>query len=268
MSCLTMLGLASGAGLAQVDRARGGVASGSAFASRYALNSADPANLTWVPDPAGSARPVMRVRVRDTDDKVFGGLRTEISPLNEYIRDGVRWYALSMYFPADWEFHPYPVVVGQLHTSQKATIVSPPVSFVAHGRSLDLELHHNHRSVGGSDPVTKANSASQTIRLDKLRTQTWYCFVVRADWSFTPGQGSLRIWMNGDKVYEALNSYNAYETWLGNWPKVGLYHPGAMGVHERTLYVDYVYVGGQKSGFDEMSALTPCSGHGAAPETK
>jgi hypothetical protein len=74
--------------------------------------------------------------------------------------------------------------------------------------------------------------------------------------------------MNGDKVYEALNSHNAYETWLGNWPKVGLYIPGKMTVRERKIYADFIHVGGPKSGYEEMAALTPCGARTAESRGK
>lgn len=243
---------------AQVERARGGPVASGKITERYAINSADPGNVELVPDPAGSGRTVVRVRARDSDSMVAGGIRTEISPLKEYVREGLRWYTFSVYFPSDWQFHASPTVVSQLHTSQKTTVVSPPVALVAQDRSLYLELHFNHRRIDGDDPVTKANSARQLIRLDTLKTEQWYCFVVRADWSSTPGRGALWIWLNGDKVYEAVNSHNAYESWLGNWPKTGLYMPGKMGVSERTLYTDFIHLGGGKSDYASMAALTPC----------
>jgi len=232
------------------------------------LHSAAPGNLEFVPDPAGSGRTVLLARARDTDEKQLGSIRTEIIPQKEYQKEGIRFYAISFNFPADWEFKANPIVVGQLHTSQKATVVSPPVSFVAQGRNLDLELHFNHRSIAGSDAVTKQNSARQVIRLDRIRTGQWYCFVVRADWSWTPGGGALLIWMNGDRVYEAWNSYNSYDTWLGNYPKVGLYAPGVLGVSERKLYVDFIHVGGPKTSAEELMALTPCGARGQVSEKK
>ncbi len=259
---LTTLLVLTGASLpvsAQVNRSLGGQVSQAAFASRYTLNSANPNNLRWVLDPAGSGRKVLQAQVQDTDQKVYGGLRTEISPTAEYIREGVRWYAISVYFPAGWQPHPYPVIFGQLHTSQKSSILSPPVAFVVHGQNIDLELYANHRQIEGADPATRPNSARQSIRLDHLKTEQWYCFVLRADWSPTPGKGSLKLWMNGDTVYEASNFYNSYETWLGNYPKAGLYIPGMMGVHERMLYLDFIHVGGARMGFEEMNAQTPCA---------
>lgn len=265
LACWIVLACMPVTASSQVDRTRAGTASSGNITERYTINTADPGNVELVPDPAGSGRTVVRVRVRDTDRKVVGGSRTEISPLREYVREGIRWYAISVYFPSDWHFHPTPTVVGQLHTSQKTAIVPPPVSFVARDRSLYLELHFNHRRIDGADPVTKQNSARQLIRLDTIRTAQWYCFVVRADWSFTPGKGALWIWLNGDKVYEANNSHNAYVTWLGNYPKTGLYLPGKMAIPERILFTDFIHVGGAKTNVATMSALTPC-GEAAGPK--
>ncbi|SCY76355.1 Polysaccharide lyase [Nitrosospira sp. Nl5] len=248
----------SASAFAQVDNSRGGAVPAEDFYKRYNLQSADPANIELLPDPAGSGKTVLRARVRNTDEKIFGGFRTEIVPLKEFLREGVRWYALSVYFPENWQFHPSPTIIGQLHTSQKNKPFSPPVALIAQGHDLNLELHFNHRNIEGPDAVTRENTVSQKVRLDKIRTQQWYCFVIRADWSHTPGSGSLSLWMNGDKAYESLKSPNAYQTQGGNYPKAGLYLPGSMMVPERSIYLDFIHLGGPKSSYAEMAALTPC----------
>ncbi len=247
---------------AQLDRSKGGGVSAGSFSGRYVLQSASPANLRWVSDPAGSSRTVLQAWLKDSEAKVYGGKRTEIVPSYEYVREGVRWYAMSFYFPASWQFHAYPTIVGQIHTSQKTAVLSPPLAFMAQGDHLDLELYANHLQpdVATGIPATRTNSARQLIRLDTIKKEQWYCFVIRADWSYRPGLGSLKVWMNGDRVYEGNNLYNAYETWLGNYPKAGLYSPGMMGVSERMLYLDFIHLGGERSGFDEMAAQTPCGG--------
>lgn len=252
-----VIGALPAVAFAQIDKSRGGITDERGFEARYVLQSADPTNLRWVADPAGSRRTVLQATVRASEPKVFGGHRTEIVPLKEYVREGVRWYAISAFIPADWKSHPYPAIIGQLHTSQKKALLPPPLAFVIHGDSLDLELYANHRApdAGLAD---KGNSARQSIRLDRLQKARWYCFVVRADWSPLPGSGSLKVWMNGEQVYDAANSHNAYETWLGNYPKAGLYMPGLMGVDERMLFIDFIHVGGPRTGFAEIHALTPC----------
>lgn len=247
---------------AQVDRSKGGAVSAGSFSGRYVLQSASPANLRWVSDPAGGGRTVLQAWIRDSEAKVYGAYRTEIVPSYEYVREGVRWYAMSFYLPASWQFHPYPVIVGQIHTSQRSAVLSPPLALMVQGDHLDLELYANHLppDAAADMPATRANSARQLIRLDAVKKEHWYCFVIRADWSYRPGRGSLKVWMNGDRVYEGSNLYNAYETWLGNYPKAGVYAPGMMGVSERMLYLDFIHLGGERSGFDEMAALTPCGG--------
>lgn len=257
---LIVLLCVSASSFAQVDKKRAGAVPAQDFYKRYTLLSADPANLEMVPDPAGSGKTVLKARVRNTDEKIVGGIRTEIVPRDDYTREGLRWYAISVYFPGDWQFHPTPVVVGQLHTSQKKAVLQPPVAFIAYGNDLNLELHFNHRAIdGGDDVTTKQNSAAQAIRLDKIKTEQWYCFVMVVDWSHTPGKGAFRLWMNGDKVYESLKSANSYQSEGGNYPKAGLYIPGTMMAPEQSIYLDFIHTGGPKSGYAEMAALTPCS---------
>ncbi|MGH8762732.1 MAG: heparin lyase I family protein, partial [Nitrosospira sp.] len=196
---LIVLLCVSASSFAQVDKKRAGAVPAQDFYKRYTLLSADPSNLEMVPDPAGGGETVLKARVRNTDEKIVGGIRTEILPTRDYTRAGVaRWYAVSVYFPKDWEFHPTPVIVSQLHTSQKKAVLQPPVSLIAWGNNLNLELHYNHRAIEGDDATTKQNSAAQMIRLDKIKTEQWYCFVMFVDWSHTPGKGAFRLWMNGD----------------------------------------------------------------------
>lgn len=254
---ISLIGMAINAP-AQIDNRFGGPVPAQDFASRYALVSANPANMRVVQDPAGSGKSVLELRVRDSDADTYGSLRTEVAASHDYIREGVRWYGMSVYLPGDWRFHLYPTVVAQLHTSQRTVFLPPPVSFVIEGRNLNLELYANDKSTSTSNGATRANSAHQLIRLDQVKTEHWYCFVVRADWSPHVGRGSLRIWMNGDRVYESDNLYNSYETWLGNYARVGIYMPGKRSVTDRLIYADYIRLGGPRTGFDEMAAQTPC----------
>lgn len=286
---LAALLASAGGALAQVDLARGGPVDTLApnpkpltyvsqsltrnltstyryFDDLYALSSGVKSNLELVPDPLGSGRQVFKYKVLKTDPLYASGSRTEVSLKYEYIIEGVRWYAISMLFPADWVWNIEPTVVAQLHTSQKTLTVPPPLALVASGQDLNLEAHYNYRSTvaGALDPATRANSGEQLVRLGKIQRGKWYCFVMRADWSHKPGIGSIKVWMNGNVAYETKNAYNAYETWLGNYPKVGLYLPGVMAVPSRSLYSDFIHLGGPNSTYEQMAALTPC-GVTAAP---
>ncbi|GAB2873001.1 hypothetical protein GCM10027277_47840 [Pseudoduganella ginsengisoli] len=226
----------------------------------YTLQTGNTSNLQLVPDPKGSGRKVLFFKVSKTDPLVSGGSRTELATKYEYVIEGLRWYAFAVLFPTDWQFDNNPTVVAQLHTSQKTLTVPPPVSVVASGQDLNMEFHYNYRKTDGTgaDPATRANTGEQAVRLAKIQTNKWYCFVVRADWSFKPGVGSITAWMNGNIAYESKNAYNAYDTWLGNYPKIGLYLPGTMAVASRSLYTDFIYAGGPSSTYDEMAGLLPC----------
>lgn len=241
--------------VAQVDPSRGGPVSANNFESRYELNSATKDNLQWVKDPAGSGKTVLFARVRDTDGDSAGAKRTEISPTHEHIKEGIRWYAFSFYLPDDWQFHPFDTVVAQLHTSQKTAIVSPPVVFVILGSNLVLS---RHRPTDLSLPVSKANTTTNNTLISTVATNKWYCLVVRVDWSNTYNKGSLEVWLNGNQVFKERNYHNSFETWLGNYPKAGIYMPGLMGVSKREVYMDFIHLGDAQSRFKDMYALTPC----------
>ncbi|SFU66603.1 polysaccharide lyase [Pseudoduganella namucuonensis] len=236
------------------------------FDDLYVLSAASPDRLELVANPLGGTRKVLRHSLYKTDPLVTGGSRTEISPKYEYVIEGVRWYAVSMLFPANWTFHASPTVVAQLHTSQKTLAVPPPLAVVASGQDLNVELHYNYRNMSGqgTDPATRANTGEQLVRVAKIQTNKWYCFVVRADWSYKPGVGSMKVWMNGNVAYESKNAFNAYETWLGNYPKVGLYMPGVMQVATRQLYTDFIHVGGPSTTYEAMAGLTPCGAAASA----
>jgi hypothetical protein len=242
----------------QVDRSKGGSVDPTHFHDRYVLQSGKQSNLQFVNDPAGSNRTVIRLSVGKSDPTVFSGLRTEIIPRNEYVKTGVRWYAISFYVPPEWQLDPAPIVVFQLHTSQRDVTLSPPVSLVIRGNRLELDLWANYRPIHGTDHALKDNSAHQTILISSLEKSRWYCFVARADWSSDLGNGSFGLWLNSDRVYQAQRLPNAYETWLGNYPKTGLYAPAGLTAPAENLIVDFIHLGGPRSSLSDMTSLTPC----------
>lgn len=257
---LSLLTISKSAGAITPDPKRGGTVTLSTFGERYNLQAASSSNMTWDKDPLHPGRPAFKLRLYEDDARVAGGLRTEISPKNEYTVEGVRWYAMSFMLPSDWEFNNYITVLAQLHTSQKTAVLPPPVSVIAEGDQLKLELRSSTLPVEGLGAVTKDKVDARTIRLGTLETNKWYCFVIKADWSWRPGKGSLDIWLNGNRAYNANNLPNAYTTWLGNYPKVGLYAPGGvLGTRVRELYTDFVWLGDDKSSLAQMQRLTPCS---------
>jgi hypothetical protein len=229
----------------------------------YTLNAGDPANVTLVPDPANGRRNVFHMVLRNSDPDSAGAKRTEVSPNYEYMRQGVRWYAASVYFPSDWvtEADPgRPVVVFQLNSAKGVFAGPPPLAVEASDGLLRLHTTANHRNPTDATAPTRANAAVKTVVLDKLRLGQWYCFVVRADWQHRLGNGSMQLWMNGEPAYTTTNLSSHYANELGNFPKTGIYQPGTMHLASRHLYADFLHVGAPDSTMEELYARTPCGG--------
>ena len=229
----------------------------------YTANTGKTANVTLVPDPANGRRTVFHMALRNTDPDSADGKRTEVVPLYEYTRQGVRWYAASVYFPPDWVTETEkdrPVVVFQLNSAKGVFAGPPPVSIEASDGLLRLHTTTNYLVPADKATPTKANASSKSIMLDQLRLGQWYCFVVRADWQYKLGSGSLQVWMNGEPAYASANLYSHYANSLGNFPKTGMYQPGTMHVASRHLYTDFIHIGAEESTMEEMHARTPCAG--------
>ena len=229
----------------------------------YTLNAGSAANVTLVPDPANGRRNVFHMVLRNTDPDSAGAKRTEVSPTYEYMRQGVRWYAASIYFPTDWvtESEPgRPVVVFQLNSAKGVFAGPPPMAIEASDGLLRLHTMANHRNATDATAPTRANAAVKNVVLDKLRLGQWYCFVVRADWQHRLGSGSLQLWMNGEPAYATANLSSHYANELGNFPKTGIYQPGTMHPASRHLYADFIHVGAADSTMEELYARTPCAG--------
>ena len=243
---------------AQIDTTVGGSVDTSTLLDRYAIVSASATNVGIVPDPAGFPRSVIRSTVRQTDNRVFGGQRAELSVRREYIKSGPRWYAMSVYIPATWQLSPYRIIVSQIQTSQKTAILQPPLAFAIEGSQFLLELHSNTRDTDSPDGATKSNSTGRVTTIAPLTLNRWNCWVVYANWSHTENVGTLKVWMNGAEVFTSNNEPNSYESWLGNNPRVGIYSPGTLGAAERQIFTDFVWVGADATTLQEISALTPC----------
>lgn len=241
---------------------RGGLANEANFANQYFLQAYVPERMALSSDPAGSNVQVYKLTLLDSDQKSFGGYRTEIGLKNEYVKEGERWYAFGFYIAKPWDTSDVPIIMAQLHTSQKTLTLSPPVSIVARGDSLYLTLYGSDKAADAEVPPSIKNSAKRVVYLGPVVTQQWLCFVVNMDWSHMPGQGRTRVWMNKRLVYQSDNDLNSYDTWLGNYLKVGLYAPWKLGTSSRQVYVDALWASDATAGFDSMHRKTICGKSG------
>ncbi|SFU66619.1 heparin lyase I family protein [Pseudoduganella namucuonensis] len=254
-ACLFTSLLLCGAAHAQIDTLIGGTVSQGSFATRYALSTANPANLAFVLDPAGSGRTVLKTVVRNAEGTAGAIKRTDYYPKNESRTTGLRWYGISVYVPSTWTVHPNPTVIAQIDTSATATNLAAPLSLLVRGAALELNLNSNYLA---PTSATASNSTSEVLKLGPLVTNRWYCLVVRSDWQPALGTGAITMWMNGEKVYHAINSNNSYFG-VAHTPRTGLMFPGLMGVTERTLYSDFIRLGGPTTTALQMYQISPCS---------
>lgn len=234
------------------------VVAGKNQSNRYAYDGVD-GNLVLAADPAGTGKSVMRISLHDQTQGI--SQRTEVTPWGEYIRDGKRWYAFSVYFP-NWG-STLDLNVFQLHTSQSISgwHVSPPLALLASKGDLQLRTNSSHlRPSANGDRTVPSNDSKnleqQIIRLQQIKPNAWYCGVVMVDWNVNAGQGATNFWLNNKLVYSSSNVANTYESQhdpvlypsgggleLGNYPKAGLYAPGYMDPDDATVYHGFVYIG-------------------------
>lgn len=246
------------------------------FSWYYGWARGTDSSLDLVSNPAGSAQPVpkvFRMQVRDVPLSTLNReIRSEVTPAYDRIREGRRWYAASIYLPANWVMDTRPdgwTVVFQVHSSKGVVPdTSPPFAVSILGDNLQLEMRTNHRD----DPrlANKENTSAQKVSLGKVQRQKWYCFVLDADWQHLPGKGALRFWVNGNLMYEIKNAPTHYanlnEINSGNYSKTGVYQSKALSVlgTERTIYTDFLHIGGPNSTYTQLAERTPCgSGPGA-----
>ncbi|UTY60500.1 heparin lyase I family protein [Massilia sp. erpn] len=220
----------------------------------------------------------------------YNTMRAEVTPSRERTRQGRRWYAGGVFFPAESADDPAWstgleeewIVLFQLHSSQGILATSPPMAIVAKGKELVMESRANHidkyavtvqdKVVKISSDATKENTSHQKIRLAEIQRNQWYCFVIDANWQHELGKGAFRLWMNGELVYEAQNVSTHYMNVdlptagnnPGNYPKTGIYF-SAFGDPQhsrpRVIYTDFIHIGGAHSSYEQMAERTPCGVH-------
>lgn len=251
--------LASASAWAQIDTTVGGATSAADFTKRYALSSAWSGNLTFVADPAGSGRTVLRSRVRSTDAKVGGQFRTDFLPLGEVDKSGPRWYGVSVYFPKDWAVHPNPAVVAQLDQVKPVAGLPAPLAVVVRGNAIELNLGFNHRPLSGAaELATPSNFGVKVVKLGTLQTGKWYCFAIRSEWSPSVGSGALTVYQSRDKIFDAVRDINSYPGSDAKVPRAGLSFPGLLGVSERVLFTDFIRIGSADTTLEKLMLETPC----------
>lgn len=201
----------------------------------------------------GVTRPVVRADWYGTDATPHSDayLLSEQHP----VQSSRRWYAMSIFLPADWSATSVPVTVAQVDNVSGAGTLAPPLALQIQGDQLMLSMNFNHRT---SD-ITPANSARRTMLAGPATLGSWHCMVVRADWSAVAGSGELRVYMNGSakETFFARSSHNSYAGAL-HVPRVGLTVPEGAAPGHRVMYADFAWVGDAAASLTDMTQKTPC----------
>jgi Polysaccharide lyase len=220
------------------------------LSTNYSAQTGVSTNLIFVPDPNNSSSQVLQMTLGANDLVAGSSHRTEIIPYGgNVIVDttapansiNARWYAFNFYIPSTWVPITGGNVFAQIHGNNNVTTGNPVVALGATGSNLWLQLNSNTNLFSSATPPTPTNQTSNTIQLGTVTTGTWYLFVVYADWSYTPGKGSLSIWLNGTSIYSNTNTPNCYDTSYGSYPsnyaKTGIYAWNGLSSGQASAYV-------------------------------
>lgn len=255
---LLSLSTALQAGVPPLDPAVGGAVGAAHLAERYGVRSERADAVRIVDDPLQIAGKVFELTLPPSGKRA-APQRSEAYVLNEATRSGLRWYAFSILLPSGWSAPGTPVTVARIDASAPAAALPPPLSLVVQGRELRLELHASELSGAA---LTADRVDSQRIPLEQeLSPKQWYCVIVRADWQAELGQGALDVWLGSTKVYRAAGRNNTYPG-ATLAPAVGLSMADAKTTAARTLYADFIWLGGHegaKTTHKQMHDQTPCA---------
>lgn len=218
---------------AQVMLAAGGIVSESSLSSKYYIQARSPERLSWVSDPADPSRRVLQIRLHREDGQVAGGLRAEIVPRGDAAANGpsTRWYGFEFYVPDEWVPIPPAVVVAQLHGNDHVYL-APPLSLQIQEGRLFLMTQYNTRGARSADPPKTEGSVRRYPWVAPLKKGKWYRWVVRTQWSSTPGEGELDVWIDDELILSERGRPNTYDTdgrpGSFNYAKAGLYAPAGI----------------------------------------
>lgn len=228
------------------------------FDTTYTRRVANASDLVFVSDPLQPTRKVVKLTLNDSAAAAY---HADYSPKAELGDDGQkRWYGFSFMLPADWEFHPNPVTVAQLDYADSG--FAAPLALVVRGNELELELNANHLKADDTEPATPANTQKRVFTIDQPTRGKWICVVISANWNSALRKGDMALWYNDQRtvLYEAARAHNTYAG-ARHTPRLGLSATGPLGVAQRTLLAEAVWVGGPNSYAALFQNSMPCASY-------
>lgn len=236
----------------------GGVVREDTLKADYLIQTGNPENLRFVPDPENSSKKVLELTLRRSDPEAATSHRTEILGRKDGLgnQEELRWYGFAFYVPADWKLDESPIAVAQLHGNDFLRL-APPLSLQIQGGRMFLMLQHNTNRVTSTTPPVTGNSVRLYPWHGPLVRGRWYRLIVRTVWSATPGKGELDVWLDGTLLITQRGIPNTYDTSEGiggrNYAKTGVYAPyGIKASDEVRVLTRGIVFGGPDATFVEM----------------
>ncbi|MDP5183826.1 polysaccharide lyase [Blastococcus sp. BMG 814] len=136
------------------------------------------------------------------DTTIRGEVRSTIQEAGVPREGDVQWYSWSTYFPEDfvWDGGDEFLIYTQWH--QTANEGSPNVDlWVTAGPDPELRL-----SVRGGLQGRESAQYAATYDLGPLERGEWLDHVVRIEWSTDPDEGNVQVWIDGERVVNAVGA--------------------------------------------------------------
>nr|WP_296065427.1 polysaccharide lyase [uncultured Actinoplanes sp.] len=210
--------------------------------------------IARVPEPVRAGGASARFELVRGDPVINHNTRAELATPIEP-RDAERWYAFSVYLPADWARDRSPEILAQFH-QHYGIGGEPPLAIGTRAGQWELQ--------------TARDAHSDTARVGAYRTGGWTDWLVHARWS-ARGDGLLQIWRDGVPVpgFSGLRGPNTYRSRYGVYLKVGLYkwdwsQHNPTDTTRRVMYLDELRIADTRAGVAVPGPPAPV-GYGAPP---
>ncbi len=195
-------------------------------------------SLEIVAEPVRSGRYAARTLLRNTDEKVHKGQRSEFSDGETPIQMSAEyWYGLSIFVPEDFEAPPSTDgVLFQWHTQQGGP--SPMLAIRVSGKDWKI--------------TTDAQSPRRTLARLPMEKGKWTDWVVQVKWS-PDAEGYWTIWKDGEEVARETGIVTDYPEEEGPYAKFGQYHSVDRETPRNVVFFDEYRVAGPGGSFEMVA---------------
>jgi len=166
------------------------------------------------------------------------------------------WVGMSIYLPEDWVTDYTKEIIAQIHSWPDKNLGegwrNPPIALMVDGDQWLMRIRAD------SKPLTKMGQYELDTTyadLGTIKRGEWTDWVFRIKYRYD-SQGLLEAWCDGRKVISHKGPVTQNDKG-GGFLKFGVYkwdwQGSATATSNRTLYIDALRIGGQKSGYASVS---------------